>query len=312
MLTILPNTLTHTREEILAIFTREKIAATPLSWHDTALSLDTDKDTLTHLPEFMEGYFYLQNPSSLLPVLALDPQPGEKVLDLAAAPGGKTIHMAIRMDNTGEIIANDLSPGRVARMRRLLTTYGVTSVTATAIPGQRLWTKYPGYFDRVLLDAPCSMHGTDTPSSDSPAKMARLQRWLLRSAISACRPGGVIVYSTCTTAVEENEEVIDWILRKDQGKVLVEPIVIRAGARPSPATLMRSIAGTAPSCEQVNIHTELLAGRPSSPHVPSLLPALTTTVTGIPLHPSVTNCIRVAKTDEFEGFFVAKMRRVDN
>lgn len=296
MLTILPNTLTHTREEILAIFSREKIAATPLSWHDTALSLDTDKDTLTRLPEFMEGYFYLQNPSSLLPVLALDPQPGEKVLDLAAAPGGKTIHTAIKMANTGQILANDLSPGRVARMRRLLTTYGVTNVTATAIPGQRLWMKYPGYFDRVLLDAPCSMHGTDTPSSDSPAKMARLQRWLLRSAISACRPGGVIVYSTCTTAVEENEEVIDWILRKDAGKVSVEPYVIRAIARP-------------PSCEQVNFHTELLAGHPSSPHVPTLLTALTTTTTGIPLHPSVSHCVRVEKSGDFEGFFVAKLKR---
>ncbi len=275
MLTILPNTLTHTREEILAIFSREKIAATPLSWHDTALSLDTDKDTLTRLPEFMEGYFYLQNPSSLLPVLALDPQPGEKVLDLAAAPGGKTIHAAIKMANAGQILANDLSPGRVARMRRLLTTYGVTNVTATAIPGQRLWMKYPGYFDRVLLDAPCSMHGTDTPSTDSPAKMARLQRWLLRSAISACRPGGIIVYSTCTTAVEENEEVIDWILRRDAGKVSVEPYAITSGVERSPG----------------------------------ILPTFTTTTSGIPLHPSVTNCVRVEKSGDFEGFFVAKLKR---
>lgn len=278
MLTILPNTLTHTREEILAIYARAGIKAFPLSWHDSALSIDTDKVTLTHLPEFMEGYFYLQNPSSLLPVLALDPQPGEKVLDLAAAPGGKTIHMAIRMSNTGEIVANDLSPGRVARMRRLLTTYGVTNATATAIPGQRLWMKYRDHFDRVLLDAPCSMHGTDTPSTDSPARMARLQRWLLRSAISACRPGGIIVYSTCTTAVEENEEIIDWILRKDAGKVTVEPYAL------SEVETTRRF-------------------------VPTLLPGLSTSASGIHLHPSIMNCVRVEKSDDFEGFFVAKMRR---
>ena len=278
MLTILPNTLTHTREEILAIYARAGINAFPLSWHDSALSIDTDKVTLTHLPEFMEGYFYLQNPSSLLPVLALDPQPGEKVLDLAAAPGGKTIHMAIRMSNTGEIVANDLSPGRVARMRRLLTTYGVTNATTTAIPGQRLWMKYRDHFDRVLLDAPCSMHGTDTPSTDSPARMARLQRWLLRSAISACRPGGVIVYSTCTTAVEENEEIIDWILRKDAGKVTVEPYAL----------------------SEVETTRRL---------VPTLLPGLSTSASGIHLHPSIMNCVRVEKSDDFEGFFVAKMRR---
>ena len=84
--------------------------------------------------------------------------------------------------------------------------------------------KYPNYFDRVILDAPCTMHGTDTPSDDKPAKMARLQHWLLRSAVSACRPGGVIVYSTCTTSTDENEEVIAWILQKDAGKVAIETI----------------------------------------------------------------------------------------
>jgi 16S rRNA C967 or C1407 C5-methylase (RsmB/RsmF family) len=69
------------------------------------------------------------------------------------------------------------------------------------------------------------MHGTDTPSDDKPAKMARLQHWLLRSAVSACRPGGTIIYCTCTTSVEENEEVIEWILKKDAGKIELEPIV---------------------------------------------------------------------------------------
>lgn len=282
MLTILPNTLTHTQDDIIALCAREKIATAPLSWHTSALMLDIDKNVLTSLPEFAHGYFYLQNPSSLLPVIALNPQPGEKVLDLAAAPGGKTIHIAIKMHNTGEIVANDVSAHRVARMRRILATYGATNTKTSLMAGQRLWMKYKDYFDRVLLDAPCSMHGTDTPSTDNPSKMARLQRWLLRSAVSACKPGGVIVYSTCTTAVEENEEVIDWILRKDQGKVQVEPVVIPSEAKRSP-------------------------GPP-----PTLLPALTTTASGIPLHPSIVHCMRVAKSGDFEGFFVAKMRRVEN
>ncbi len=233
-LCILPNTLRFTKEEVVTMLTRHGIETSTLPWYPAALLVNTTKDQLTHIPEFTEGYFYLQNASSLLPVIALDPQPGEKILDLAAAPGGKTIHTAMRMNNQGEIVANDLSAGRVARMRRQFETYGVACAKSTLIPGQRIWMKYPDYFDRVLLDAPCSMHGTDTPSDDKPAKMARLQHWLLRSAVSACRPGGTIIYCTCTTSVEENEEVIEWILKKDAGKISLEPIawpleIINAG-----------------------------------------------------------------------------------
>ncbi len=224
-LCILPNTLRFTKDEVVSMLTRHGIETSTLPWYPAVLLVNTTKDQLTHIPEFTEGYFYLQNASSLLPVIALDPQPGEKILDLAAAPGGKTIHIAMRMHNEGEIIANDLSAGRVARMRRQFETYGVACAKSTLIPGQRIWMKYPDYFDRVLLDAPCSMHGTDTPSDDKPAKMARLQHWLLRSAVSACRLGGTIIYCTCTTSVEENEEVIEWILRKDAGKIALEPIV---------------------------------------------------------------------------------------
>lgn len=223
-LCLLPNTLRFTKDEVASMLTRHGIETSALPWYPTALLVNTTKDQLTHIPEFIEGYFYLQNASSLLPVIALDPQPGEKILDLAAAPGGKTIHTAMRMNNEGEIVANDLSAGRVARMRRQFETYGVACAKSTLIPGQRIWMKYPDYFDRVLLDAPCSMHGTDTPSDDKPAKMARLQHWLLRSAVSACRPGGTIIYCTCTTSVEENEEVIEWILKKDEGKIELEQI----------------------------------------------------------------------------------------
>jgi len=220
---------------------------------------------------FSEAAFYLQNPSSLLPVVALDPKPDEAVLDIAASPGGKTFHIACRMKNTGKLVANDLSRLRVSKMKNLLGKYGVKNAEYVARPGQILWQIYKDIFDKVLVDAPCTMCGTDTPSKDSPKKIAHVQKSLLKSAITCCKPGGIIVYSTCTNTLEENEEVIDSILAKESGVV-----------------------------ELVKIHFPKDIPRMSSPFLNSK---------NQNIGYDTNDTFRVAKSDVFEGFFIAKFKK---
>lgn len=212
------------------------ITLAPLDWSaDAFIVHGTALRTITELPEYKEGKLYVQSLSSMIPPLILDPKPGDKVLDIAAAPGSKTTQMAAMMKNTGEIIANDSSQIRMYRLQANLKMQGASIVRTTKMDGRSIWKTYPEYFDKTLVDVPCSMEGrfnTTDPKSyeDWSLKKVRdlsyLQRLLLRSAISATKPGGIIVYSTCTLAPEENEQVIDWVIGKDRNVVGVEGIDI--------------------------------------------------------------------------------------
>jgi NOL1/NOP2/sun family putative RNA methylase len=271
MTTILPNLLRISSEKLRHLLQQKyAVTLTALGWYPTAYTSQAETGFFTAMDEFASGLFYIQNPSSLVPVIALDPQPNEKILDLCAAPGGKTIHLAILMKNTGVIIANDVSRSRVARMTRLFKSYGITNARITIQPGQRLWQRWEGEFDRVLVDAPCSMCGTNTPSRDNVKKLTKQQRWLLRSALSACRPGGTIVYSTCTDHVEENEQVIAWLLCKDGKKV-------------------KTVDFDIPGCP--------------------LTAADTHTITDESTVKSVQRSRRIKKDREYEGFFITKLVR---
>jgi 16S rRNA (cytosine1407-C5)-methyltransferase len=249
-------------------------ALQPIAWcADALIVLNTSPRALTDLPEYAQGAFFIQNRSSLLPVLALDPHPGQTVLDLCAAPGGKTTYIAALMRNTGFIIANDLSQARVYRLSQVLKQFGVTCARTTRLPGQRLWQRYPDYFDCALVDAPCSMRGTGTPSPSTVKSLAKQQRFLLKSALSATKPGGVIVYSTCTTTVEENEEVIAWLLSKHPNQVSVEPFDL-----------------------------------PGTPFAP----AMEADAKGRPFPPELARTRRVMPSGEMEGFFIAKLGKAEN
>lgn len=235
-LSIRINTLKSTTTDVIKQLSSLAIPYEKVSWYEDALLLPTA--TSKHITEtslYKEGKIYIQSLSSMIPALILNPQPGEKVLDMAAAPGGKTTQMAAMMENKGEIIANDIDSNRIYRLKSVLAHQGVTNTSTSRLPGQSLWSKYPEYFDKVLLDAPCSMEGkfdvsdpkTYTHWSKKKVKnLSKLQRWMLRSAISATKTGGFIVYSTCTLSPEENEEVIDWILEKEKGSVIAEIISI--------------------------------------------------------------------------------------
>lgn len=228
------NTLKASKECVIHQLNLEHITYELVDWCPEVLVI-TNQDTKSFSSnEFVKnGSVYIQNTSSILASLILTPKPDSKVLDLAAAPGSKTSHLAAIMKNTGEIIANDVSRDRCYKLRANLERLGVENTSVVTMLGERLWEKYPEYFDYVLIDAPCSMEsmiGIDTTicsnwSVKNDKNLAKKQKWLLRSAVSAAKVGAEIVYSTCTLSPEENEEVINWVLEKEKGKIEVIEVV---------------------------------------------------------------------------------------
>ena len=177
---------------------------------------------LNSLPSFRDGWFYMQDPSTLLAVHELDPQPGETILDLCAAPGGKTTFIAQRMNNEGKIVANDIAPDRLKLIKENCARLGVTCVETT----QNLEFKTQNSkFDRILIDAPCSNTGVMRRRVDlrwliQPPEIERLraaQLILLKQAATVLKPGGILVYSTCSLEPEENSEVVKEFLAANAG-----------------------------------------------------------------------------------------------
>jgi len=173
---------------------------------------------LAKLASFQHGLFYIQDPSTLLAVRELNPQPGETILDLCAAPGGKLTYIAQRMRNTGKLIAHDASPERFKLIEENCARLGVT-IAQTALPSHLP----PLTFNRVLVDAPCSNTGVMRRRVDlrwriRPEEIDRLrttQLELLRQAAALLKPGGTLVYSTCSFEPEENENVIREFLARE-------------------------------------------------------------------------------------------------
>jgi NOL1/NOP2/sun family putative RNA methylase len=167
---------------------------------------------------YVAGWYTVQEAIALTAVVALDPQPGDLVLDLCAAPGGKTAQIAMAVGDRGCVIANDYNGGRLVSLGDTLNRLGCLNVITTQGNGRDLGLA-PGQFDRVLVDAPCSGEGTLRKRSQSQPwrpqysqRIAKVQRDLLTQALRLVKPGGVVVYGTCTFAPEENEAVIDAVL----------------------------------------------------------------------------------------------------
>lgn len=228
------NTLKVDREALEGELAEEGIPFRRVPWLAEAYVAPPEaRPALVRSAAFEEGRLYIQDLSSILAVEVLGPQPGEEILDLAAAPGGKTCHMAARMKNQGRIAAVDVVRERMYKLKANLKTAGVTIVDTYLMDGRKVGTKTPERFDRVLLDAPCTAEARfslDDPESFarwSPRKIvecARKQHGLLASAIQAVKPGGTVLYCTCTFSPEENEAIIDDALQRFPGAIEVSPL----------------------------------------------------------------------------------------
>ena len=187
----------------------------PVPWEENGFYYDPTARPGLH-PYHEAGVYYLQEASAMAPVALLQPQPGEWVCDLCAAPGGKTTQIAGRMQGEGFLLCNEFSPKRAKILSRNLERMGIANALVTNEPTDRLAERFPGCFDRVLIDAPCSGEGmfrkeeaavTDW-SEETVAMCARRQAEILHNGAALVRPGGRLVYSTCTFAPAENEEAI--------------------------------------------------------------------------------------------------------
>jgi 16S rRNA (cytosine1407-C5)-methyltransferase len=231
------NTLKCSVEEMLAWGKSKNWDLKPVPWCREGFFVDREDREEALGKDFMHilGNFYLQEAASMLPVTLLDPKPGERILDMSAAPGSKTTQIGAAMQGRGVLIANDVQEKRIWSLLTNLQRCGVTNACITRKVGQWFAGNLTEAFDRVLCDAPCTAQGTARKDSDALTycsidnigKMARLQRELLESAIHACKVGGRIVYSTCTLTPEENEDVVLSLLQKYPNQLsIIDPAEI--------------------------------------------------------------------------------------
>ncbi len=221
------NTLKATTEQVLELLA--DLAPEVLPWYAQGFVLGNGIAIGRRLEHFL-GLIYVQEAASMVPPLVLAPEPGQTVLDIAAAPGSKTTQMAALMENTGLIVANDSSPVRVRGLVGNIDRAGCLNVAVTRLDGIRLAQPLAGRCDRVLVDAPCSAEGTIRKSAQaleqwSPEAIVRfttVQRGLLQAGYRCLKPGGRLVYSTCTLAPEENEGAVSWLLAREPAAEVLE------------------------------------------------------------------------------------------
>lgn len=228
--TIRVNTIKYNIQDLMRYFKEKNIKFERVLWYRDALIIKnaTEKE-LQKLEIYEKGYIYLQSLSSMVPPLVLNPKKGEKVLDLTAAPGSKTTQMAALMENEGYILANELDKIRSERLQYNVKSQGVEIVEVINGRGEKIGNSYTEYFDKVLLDTPCSGEGRFLLGKPMTYKdwslkkvnqLAKIQKKLFESAYNATKKNGIMVYSTCTINKEENEYILDWAINTFNIKLL--------------------------------------------------------------------------------------------
>ena len=273
------NPLRATVDEVACELRAAGFELRPLSWNPDAFVVPHEQRAdLTASAAHAEGRVYVQNPSSMIPPLVLAPEPGDHVLDLTAAPGSKTLQLAAMMGGGERLVAVEKVRGRFFRLRANLAAHGANDVRTVLTDGAGFWRRNEAAFDRVLLDAPCSSEARFTTrdprsfrywSRRKVRDTSRKQKRLLFSAIQCLRPGGTLVYSTCSFSPEENEGVVHKLLRRFAGELHVSPVEL-------------PLANVQPGL---------------------------TTWRGRDLHPDLAGAARILPDGVMEGFFVCCLRR---
>lgn len=194
---------------------------TPVPWVENGFYYE-EEDAPTRHPYYFAGLYYIQEPSAMTTASRLPVTPGERVLDLCAAPGGKATELGARLFGEGVLVANDISAGRVKALLKNIELMGIpNSLLLNEVPA-RIAEQFPQYFDKILVDAPCSGEGMFRKNPEAarvwtarkPLECAKMQREIVKQAISMLKKGGMMIYSTCTFSPEENEQIIAWILQE--------------------------------------------------------------------------------------------------
>lgn len=199
-------------------------ALRPVPWTGNGFYLEGEERASRH-PYYAAGLYYLQEPSAMTPAAALPVEEGDRVLDLCAAPGGKATELAARLRGTGLLVANDLSNSRAKALLKNLELFGAGNILVTSESPEKLNTWFEGFFDKILIDAPCSGEGMfrKEPSmmrdweEKGPDYYRQIQKEIVLQAARLLRPGGLLLYSTCTFSVKENEETLLTLLRSEYG-----------------------------------------------------------------------------------------------
>ncbi len=248
-------------------------------WYDEGFTIESDPLVVRDSQAVQEGRVFIQNAASWLPVLALDAKPGEAILDVCAAPGGKTSHIAALTSNNAHMWANDNSRPRLAKLQANMRRLGADIEQYTLYDATALARKLDGQqFDKILLDAPCSGEGLMNLDNNADfatwsvahvKRLQQLQKRILVQAWQLLKPGGTLVYSTCTMAPEEDEAVVDYLMRS-QKDVQVVPLELKL---PNRVQTVKEWNGKA-------------------------------------FAPELQGCMRLKPSDTIEAFFVAKLKKV--
>ena len=202
---------------------------TPIPWIPNGFYYEREDDPARH-PFYYAGLYYLQEPSAMTPASILPVMPGEHVLDLCAAPGGKATALGAKLAGEGLLVANDISASRAKALLKNLEIFGIRNSFVTNAYPAKLAEQFAGAFDKILVDAPCSGEGMFRKdlanarvwSLEKVKECAKTQHEIIRQAVSMLRPGGLLLYSTCTFSPEENEQTIASLLQEDTRMRLVE------------------------------------------------------------------------------------------
>ena len=211
----------------------------PIPWIENGFYYDGDKVQAAKHPYYFAGLYYLQEPSAMTPANRLPVEPGDKVLDVCAAPGGKATELGAKLQGEGVLVANDISNSRAKGLLKNIEVFGIGNVLVLSEEPGKIEDYFPEYFDKILIDAPCSGEGmfrkdkkmVKAWEEHGPEFFAKIQRSIVTQAARMLKPGGMILYSTCTFDPEENEGTIEYLMEQ-YPEFIIKDIVPYEGFAP--------------------------------------------------------------------------------